>query len=35
MTGFLDAAREVRDLGRFDFLERCVTTAELNTLMEI
>jgi len=35
MTGFLDAAREVKDLGRFDFLERCVTTAELTTLMEI
>jgi len=33
MTGFLDAAREVRDAGRFDFLDRGVTTAELIQLM--
>ena len=35
MTGLLDAAREVKDAGRFDFLERCVTTAELNGTMGI
>jgi 2-methylisocitrate lyase-like PEP mutase family enzyme len=35
MTGFLDAAREVKDAGRFDFLDRCVATAELNKLMKI
>ncbi|MBZ5584104.1 MAG: isocitrate lyase/phosphoenolpyruvate mutase family protein [Acidobacteriia bacterium] len=35
MTGFLDAAREVKDEGRFGFLDRCVTTPELNKLMRI
>lgn len=35
MTGFLDAAREVKDSGRFGFLDRCVTTPELNKLMAI
>jgi 2-methylisocitrate lyase-like PEP mutase family enzyme len=35
MTGLLDAAREVRDTGQFGFLERCVTTPELNKLMGI
>ncbi|HLN03010.1 MAG TPA: isocitrate lyase/phosphoenolpyruvate mutase family protein [Bryobacteraceae bacterium] len=33
MTGFLEAAHEVRDTGRFGFLDRCVTTPELNELM--
>jgi 2-methylisocitrate lyase-like PEP mutase family enzyme len=33
MTGFLDAVREVRDVGRFEFLDRCVTTPELIQLM--
>ena len=35
MTGLLDAAREVRDTGQFGFLDRCVTTPELNKLMRI
>src|SRR5689334_10045687 len=35
MTGFLDAAREVKDKGQFDFLDRSVTTPELNKLMRI
>ena len=35
MTGFLNAAREVAVLGQFDFLDRCVATAELNELMRI
>jgi 2-methylisocitrate lyase-like PEP mutase family enzyme len=35
MTGFLDAAREVGELGGFGFLDRCVVTAELNKLMRI
>ena len=35
MTGFLDAANEVIDNGKFGFLDRCVTTPELNTLMRI
>jgi 2-methylisocitrate lyase-like PEP mutase family enzyme len=35
MTGFLDAAREVRDKGEFTFLERSVVTADLNKLMGI
>jgi 2-methylisocitrate lyase-like PEP mutase family enzyme len=35
MTDFLDAAREVKDTGRFRFLDRSVTTPELNRLMGI
>jgi 2-methylisocitrate lyase-like PEP mutase family enzyme len=35
MTGLLDAAREVKDTGQFSFLERGVTTPELNQLMRI
>ncbi len=35
MTGFLDAANEVKDKGQFTFLERCVATADLNKLMQI
>ncbi len=35
MTGLLDAAREVRDAGRFDFVDRSITTLELSELMGI
>jgi 2-methylisocitrate lyase-like PEP mutase family enzyme len=35
MTGFLHAAREVRDAGQFGFLDRCLTTPELNEMMRI
>ena len=35
MTGFLDAVREVSDKGQFTFLERSVSTPELNNLMRI
>jgi 2-methylisocitrate lyase-like PEP mutase family enzyme len=35
MTGLLDAAREVRDSGEFGYIDRCVTTADLNQLMGI
>jgi 2-methylisocitrate lyase-like PEP mutase family enzyme len=35
MTSLLDAAREVRETGEFTFVERCVTTAELNKIMQI
>jgi len=35
MTGLLDAAREVKDTGQFSFLDRSVTTPELNKLMRI
>jgi 2-methylisocitrate lyase-like PEP mutase family enzyme len=35
MTGVLDAANEARDKGQFSFLDRCVTTPELNKLMGI
>jgi 2-methylisocitrate lyase-like PEP mutase family enzyme len=35
MTGFLEAAREVKDAGQFEFLNDCVTTPELNKLMQI
>src|SRR3954447_15279732 len=33
MTGFIDAACEVRDAGQFGFLDRSVTTPELTKLM--
>ncbi len=33
MTGFLDAAYEVRDKGQFGFLDRCATTPDLLKLM--
>jgi 2-methylisocitrate lyase-like PEP mutase family enzyme len=35
MTGLLDAAQEMKDTGQFRFVERCVTTPELNKLMQI
>jgi len=35
MTGFLDAACEVKDTGQFGFLDRSVTTPELHKLMRI
>ena len=35
MTGLLEAACEVKDAGKFGFLERCVTTPELNERMRI
>jgi 2-methylisocitrate lyase-like PEP mutase family enzyme len=35
MTGFLYAALEVKGEGRFGFLDRCITTPELNKLMRI
>lgn len=33
MTGFLEAAREVKDAGQFGFLDRGVSTSELTKLM--
>ena len=35
MTGFLDAAREVKELGEFAFLDRSVSTAELLSIMQV
>lgn len=35
MTAFLEAAREVKDVGQFGFLDRCVTTPDLNRIMGI
>jgi 2-methylisocitrate lyase-like PEP mutase family enzyme len=35
MAGLLDAAREVKDEGRFNFLDRSLTTGELIDLMRI
>jgi 2-methylisocitrate lyase-like PEP mutase family enzyme len=35
MTALLDAARDVREKGQFDFLDRCLTTPDLNRLMRI
>jgi len=34
MTGFLAAVREVKDNGAFSFLDRCVSTADLITMMK-
>ncbi|MDF3009936.1 MAG: hypothetical protein K0S03_732 [Burkholderiales bacterium] len=34
MTGLADAAREVNDKGSFGYLERCLSTAELNAFMD-
>ena len=34
MSGLIDAAREVRDQGSFDYLERSLTTPELNAYMQ-
>jgi 2-methylisocitrate lyase-like PEP mutase family enzyme len=33
MTGLLDAAREVKEIGQFGFVDRSVSTPELNKLM--
>ena len=35
MTGFLDAVQEIKTTGTFNFLDKCVSTPELNTLMRI
>jgi 2-methylisocitrate lyase-like PEP mutase family enzyme len=35
MTGLLNAVREAKDKGQFNFLDQCVTTAELNQLMQL
>ena len=35
MTALVDAANEVGDKGQFNFLDRCMTTPELNKLMRI
>jgi 2-methylisocitrate lyase-like PEP mutase family enzyme len=35
MTGLVDAISEVKDKGQFSFLDRCMSTAELNELMGI
>jgi hypothetical protein len=35
MTGLLDAAREVKEKGQFGFLDRSVSTADLNQLIGI
>ena len=34
MTGLANAAREVKDKGSFGYLERCLSTAELNAFMD-
>jgi 2-methylisocitrate lyase-like PEP mutase family enzyme len=34
MTGLLEAAREVSEAGTFDYLERAVTTQEINRYLE-
>jgi hypothetical protein len=33
MSGLLDAAREVKERGTFGYLDRCITTADLNAFM--
>jgi 2-methylisocitrate lyase-like PEP mutase family enzyme len=35
MSGLLEAAREVRDVGGFSFLDRCTATSELYRLMKV
>jgi 2-methylisocitrate lyase-like PEP mutase family enzyme len=35
MTTLLDAAREIKSTGEFSFLDRCVSTKELNEIMQI
>jgi 2-methylisocitrate lyase-like PEP mutase family enzyme len=35
MSRLLEAACEVKDTGQFGFLDRCLTTPELNKLMRI
>jgi 2-methylisocitrate lyase-like PEP mutase family enzyme len=35
MTSLLDAAREIKFTGEFSFLDRCVSTKELNEFMQI
>ena len=35
MTALADAASEVKDTGRFEFIDRCLTTPELNKVMRI
>ena len=35
MTGFLDAVQEIKTAGTFKFLDGCVSTPELNKLMQI
>ena len=35
MTALLDCAREVKESGDFSFVDRCVTTPELNEIMRI
>jgi hypothetical protein len=34
MTGLVDAAREVKEKGSFGYLERGLTTPELNNFMQ-
>jgi len=34
MSGLLDAAREVKDKGTFTYLDRVMTTPELNGFMQ-
>jgi hypothetical protein len=35
MTGLLDAARQVLNQGRFDFVDTSASSTDLNTLMHI
>jgi 2-methylisocitrate lyase-like PEP mutase family enzyme len=35
MTGFLDAARQVKDTGQFRFVDGLASTADLNALMKL
>ena len=35
MTGFLEAASEVKNAGQFRFLDRCATTQELLNMMRV
>jgi hypothetical protein len=35
MTGFLEAASQVKNSGQFNFLDRCLSTPDLLNLMKI
>jgi hypothetical protein len=35
MTAILDAAQEIKDKGRVDFLDRCLTMQDLTEIMQI
>jgi 2-methylisocitrate lyase-like PEP mutase family enzyme len=35
MTGLIEAAKQIKGTGQFGFVDECVTTPELNSIMQI